>query len=378
MTVLRVSGLCKAFASPRGGTAAVRDVDLTVGEGEIYGLLGPSGCGKTTTLRCVAGLETPEAGVIALGGRTLFDAERGVDVHAYDRDIGMVFQSYAIWPHMDVHDNVAYPMRVARPRPPAQEIESRVAGVLRLVGMDALTRRSATSLSGGQQQRVALARALVRRPQLLLLDEPLSNLDARLRQEMRHELRDLVKRLSITTLYVTHDQVEAFGLADRVGIMVGGAIVQEGPPREIYGRPASAFIAAFLGNANLLVAQVVAAPRDGVVVVRLGSDEATVAVRSAEDVAPGEQVTLMVRPEDIRVATTGGPDLLPALVRDVLFEGNAAQCTLEWAGQSVRARVDREFAAPAGTRVGIAITADRCMLYRAVGMDGRDPLRPAS
>ena len=207
-------------------------ISFTIPEGLCYALLGPSGCGKTTTLRCVAGLETASSGRIEIAGTVVSDPGVGLFVPVHERPIGMVFQSYAIWPHLDVFENVAYPLRVRRRRVPRAEIEERVADVLALVGMAAMARRPATQLSGGQQQRVALARALVRQPALLLLDEPLSNLDARLRVNMRNELSELVARVGVTALYVTHDQAEAFALADRIAVMNAGHIVQEGTPRE--------------------------------------------------------------------------------------------------------------------------------------------------
>ena len=194
----------------------VDKVGFTVAEGECYALLGPSGCGKTTTLRCIAGLEPIDAGTIAIGGKVVSDPARGIFVPTHERAIGMVFQSYAIWPHFDVFVNVAYPLQVQRPRLGRQEIEARVMEVLALVGMADMARRPATRLSGGQQQRVALARAIVRRPALLLLDEPLSNLDARLREGMRKELSELIARIGITALLVTHDQAEAFAMAQRL------------------------------------------------------------------------------------------------------------------------------------------------------------------
>jgi iron(III) transport system ATP-binding protein len=362
-TLLRVTGLTKTFAAAAGDVVAIRALNLTVEQGEIYALVGPSGCGKTTVLRCVAGLESPEAGTIALGARMFFDAGTGAFVPAYQRGIGMVFQSYAIWPHMDVFGNAAYPLRVSDPRPSTAEITERVTAALRLVGMEAFAHRPAAKLSGGQQQRVALARALVRRPQLLLLDEPLSNLDAKLRQEMREELRDLVKRLTITTLYVTHDQREAFALADRVGVMSEGGIVQEGHPREIYDRPATAFIASFLGNANLI--QGVVAGRDGEsATIHIGTGDAAVVVPVSAAIRAGHQVVVMARPEDIELAAYRADNgWNQARVRRVLFEGSSAQCTLECGGEVLRARVDRTFEPAAGSTIAFKLNAERCMVY---------------
>ena len=209
--MLTVRGLTKTYATADGSFQALKGIDFDIPAGGFYTLLGESGCGKSTTLRCVAGLEEPDGGSIAIGGEVVTDTARGIQVPAFERDIGLVFQSYAIWPHMDVFANVAYPLKVQRPRLAAAEIKARVMDALRLVGMEDFAGRQATKLSGGQQQRVAFARALVRRPKLLLLDEPLSNLDAKLREQMRFELQELISRTGVTTLYVTHDQSEALG-----------------------------------------------------------------------------------------------------------------------------------------------------------------------
>src|SRR3954454_22598841 len=237
-----------------GALKAVDAVDLSVEHGEFVTLLGPSGCGKTTTLRMVAGLERNDTGTIVIGGRMVSDAAADLFVPPDQRKLGMVFQSYAIWPHMTVFDNVAYPLSVRHVA--KAEIRTRVGAALRLVEMEAYAERPAPALSGGQQQRVAIARALVFEPEVLLLDEPLSNLDARLRAQMGDEFRALQRRLKITTLYVTHDQDEAMALSDRVVVMEGGKILQVGSPEEIYQRPVSRAVAAFFGSPNLLEAKV--------------------------------------------------------------------------------------------------------------------------
>ena len=259
--MLTVRGLTKTYVTADGGFQALKGIDFDVPQGGFYTLLGESGCGKSTTLRCVAGLEEPDGGSISIGGEVVADPERGVQVPAFERDIGLVFQSYAIWPHMDVFANVAYPLRVRRPRVAAADIKARVMEALRLVGMEDYANRQATKLSGGQQQRVAFARALVRRPKLLLLDEPLSNLDAKLREQMRFELQELIARTGVTTLYVTHDQSEALAMSDTVAVMAGGRIVQSGAPRDVYGRPDNRTVANFLGSANFLRGKVVEAQR---------------------------------------------------------------------------------------------------------------------
>src|ERR1700742_5102424 len=242
-----------------GDFAAVSDVDLRVSEGEFVTLLGPSGCGKTTTLRMVAGLEQNTGGRISIDNEIVSDAASRVFVPSERRRLGMVFQSYAIWPHMTVFENVAYPLRVRRR--PADEIRDRVLKTLRLVEMESFAERPAPALSGGQQQRVAIARALVFEPKVLLLDEPLSNLDAKLRLQMGDEFRSIQKRLGMTTLYVTHDQSEAMALSDRVGGMDRGRLQEVGAPEEIYRYPANRTVAGFFGTPNLLAANVEACAR---------------------------------------------------------------------------------------------------------------------
>ena len=286
------------YATADGGFQALKGIDFEVPQGGFYTLLGESGCGKSTTLRCVAGLEDPDGGSISIGGSLVADVDRGTNVPTYERDIGLVFQSYAIWPHMDVFANVAYPLRVQRPRLAAADIKDRVMEALRLVGMESFAARSATKLSGGQQQRVAFARALVRRPKLLLLDEPLSNLDAKLREQMRFELQELISRTGVTTLYVTHDQSEALAMSDTVAVMAAGRIVQSGSPREVYGQPVNRTVADFLGSANILRGRVVEA-HDGLATVALDGGGRTVAVPSRAAVSPGSSVDVIFRPEDV-------------------------------------------------------------------------------
>ena len=241
---------CDELHKYYGTFHAARGVSFDIREGEFYTLLGPSGCGKSTTLRCVAGLEHINEGEIAIGGVIVDSSTRRVFVPPNRRDIGMVFQNYGIWPHMNVFDNVAFPITVWRSRVSKREVARRTEEALNAVQLAHVAGRRGTELSGGQQQRVALARALVARPRLLLLDEPLSNLDASLRETMRSELRRLQKNVGITTLFVTHDQTEALSMSDRVAVMREGVIVQEAAPREIYSRPADLYVAGFLGRIN--------------------------------------------------------------------------------------------------------------------------------
>ena len=266
--MLRVERLSKIFENVTDQiVGGIRDASFALETGTFFTLLGPSGCGKTTTLRCIAGLETPDDGIIAVDDRRLFDAKARVNVPVEERAIGMVFQSYAIWPHMTVAENVAFPLTVAK-RSKRAEIAEAVRRALAVVDLDGFQERSATRLSGGQQQRVALARAIVHEPGLLLLDEPLSNLDAQLRDDMRGELKRLQSKIGITTVYVTHDQSEALALSDEIALFNAGRVVQRGAPQEIYSHPGSRFVADFIGSANFFPGTVAGeADPDGMVAV---------------------------------------------------------------------------------------------------------------
>jgi iron(III) transport system ATP-binding protein len=353
--MLKVANLVKAFPGKDGPVTVIDGISFSVPEGLCTALLGPSGCGKTTTLRCVAGLETASAGRIEIAGTVVSDPEAGLFVPVHERPIGMVFQSYAIWPHLDVFENVAYPLRVQRPRVARTEIEARVTDVLALVGMSAMARRPATQLSGGQQQRVALARALVRRPALLLLDEPLSNLDARLRVNMRNELAELIARVGVTALYVTHDQAEAFALAHRVAVMNAGHIVQEGAPREIYARPRASFIAEFLGAANLLTGRV--AERSGNGVARVALDGCNVGLVFETPARVGATVDLVQRPEPLTVTTSQPADqanILAGRIGKISFLGSVVECVVEVPdGPTLRALAAPDFDLVEGMQVWV-------------------------
>ena len=295
MPGVRLEAVSKHF----GEVGAVEAVSFDVADGAFVTLLGRSGCGKTTTLRMIAGLERNDAGRIYIGERLVSSPEAGVFLPPERRDIGMVFQSYAIWPHMTVFENVAYPLQV-RKRPRA-EVAARVTATLRLLEMDALAARPATALSGGQQQRVAIARALVFEPALLLMDEPLSNLDAKLREQMRVELRALQRRLKITTVYVTHDQDEAMALADQVALMHDGRLLQIAPPEEIYARPANRTVAEFFGMPNLLAAKILEVDQT---LARVAGEGWAGWCSAPPDSKPGEQVTVLIRPEAIELLRT--------------------------------------------------------------------------
>jgi iron(III) transport system ATP-binding protein len=279
-----------------GSFVAVRDLDLRIEQGELLVLLGPSGCGKTSTLRSVAGLETPTSGCIRVGDTVVFDSDRGVAVPPHKRRIGMVFQSYAVWPHMTVAQNVGFPLKMQRKS--KREIRSRVDEVLDLVGLTGFAERGASKLSGGQMQRVALARSLAMRPSILLLDEPLSNLDAKLRERLRFELREVQQRIGITSIYVTHDQTEAFALADRVAVMSQGCIDQLDRPDKIYTEPVSRQVADFLGVENIFAGTVAGHRADGQAEVSL--DGCGIKVLAAGGGQPvGAQVDICFRSESV-------------------------------------------------------------------------------
>jgi len=306
---ITITHLNKIFTSPDGGTvAAVKDVSLEIGAGKLVTLLGPSGCGKTTLLRMIAGFEEPTSGDI------LFGARRMNDVPPNRRDTGMVFQSYAIFPHLDVFENVAFGLRLRRLA--ATEIQTRVSRVLEQTGLGGYARRSPNQLSGGQQQRVALARCIVMEPRVLLFDEPLSNLDAKLREQMRVEIRELQQRVGITSIYVTHDQVEAMSISDEIVIMNAGAVEQRGAPQVIYARPASRFVADFIGKANFVDASVLDAAT-----VDVAGNRVTLADMPATPA--GARVTLVIRPEAVRLSRESGT--LTGTVRRAMFLGNVAE-----------------------------------------------------
>jgi iron(III) transport system ATP-binding protein len=328
-----------------GAEKAVNDVSLAVAQGEFVTLLGPSGCGKTTTLRCIAGLERPDMGEIRIGGDVVASAERGVYLYPENRNIGMVFQSYAVWPHMTVFDNVAYGLRVRRA--PANVIKQRTTRALELVGLGPLAERFATKLSGGQRQRVALARAIVYEPRVVLFDEPLSNLDAKLREQMRIELVRLQREVGITSVYVTHDQSEALVMSDRVVVMNKGVIQQIGDPQNIYAHPANTFVANFIGVANLMEGKCLG--RNGDLYgmeIPLGNGHAPLRVQAAGEAGAieGQRLILSLRPEDIKLHLKA-PDadagnVLEGAVIDTVYLGNFLECRVQVGQHEVGIQID--------------------------------------
>ncbi|WP_332769552.1 ABC transporter ATP-binding protein [Phenylobacterium sp.] len=336
MSELVVEGLSKHF----GGVRAVDDVSFTVGDGEFVTLLGPSGCGKSTTLFAVAGLDTPTGGKISVGDQVFFDAARGLNVRPERRNCGLVFQSYALWPHMTVAQNLAFPLSIRKV--PKSERARRIDEALSLVEMESYAARYPHELSGGQQQRVALARTLVFEPSLLLLDEPLSNLDAKLRIRARDWLKQLQRRLAITTIYVTHDQIEALALSDRIAVMQGGKIVQLATPQEIYRRPTSSFVADFIGSSNFLKGRLIdRSPEFEAVVEVQGS---RFAAAWSPQLAPGDDVLLAVRPEHVRLSAKRpvgvNGNVLQGRILDRSYLGARYHYSIQTSGAAIAAETE--------------------------------------
>jgi iron(III) transport system ATP-binding protein len=334
-----------------GGVTAVNDLSLEIADREFVTLLGPSGCGKTTLLRLIAGFMAPDAGVIRVGATELSTPTGAVPPER--RGMGMVFQNYAVWPHKTVHQNVAFGLEVRKVG--RAETQARVARVLELVNLAGLERRYPSQLSGGQQQRVALARSLVVEPGILLLDEPLSNLDAKLRERMRWELKELQRRTGITFVYVTHDQSEAMALSDRIAVMHAGEIMQLGAPRAVYARPVNKIVADFMGLVNLISGRVVRAGADGGVVAVGGEHPIDVPVPPG--VAPGLTVQVAIRPENLRLmqaTAVDGTGTVPGRVVEVTFLGNIVDCHVALDdGTRVRIQVDPGQTPEVGQRIGV-------------------------
>ncbi len=359
---IRVEGLRKHYQSEEKTIKALDDVDLIIPANQIFTLLGPSGCGKTTLLRCIVGLETPDAGEIRIGDELVWSSAKGIFVPPEKRGLGMVFQTYAIWPHMTVFDNIAYPLQVRGER--KEVIREKVAGALRFVQLEGLERRSATRLSGGQQQRVALARALVAEPKVILFDEPLSNLDAKLREETRKELRHFLAELNITAVYVTHDRVEALALSDTIAVMRAGKIVEMGAPQKIYFDAEHRYVADFIGRANQIDAVVSGHDGDTTVVdTGLG----TVHCRGRK-LAAGSLATLCIRPEFVRVAHDAARAAVNALegrVESLEFVGEVYEAQVRVGKERLLARIDPEMGVREGDTVRISLDPARCLLLSA-------------
>ncbi|MGO4906964.1 ABC transporter ATP-binding protein [Pseudorhodobacter sp. W20_MBD10_FR17] len=338
---------------------ALRDVSFEVNQGEFFVLLGPSGSGKTTTLRAVAGIETADSGVIRIGATSVFDSAKGINMPAEERPVGMVFQSYALWPHMNVLENITFPLRKGVRRVAAPEIKRRVDAVAETLQLTPYLSRPIAQLSGGQQQRVALARALALEPQVLLMDEPLSNLDAKLRAQLRVEIKNLTQSLGITTLYVTHDQVEAMVMGDQIAVMNNGAIAEQGVPDQLYKRPASEFVAKFLGEMNFVRGNLRRSGSRFAVDTPMG----TIEVDTPPATITGDAVKLGFRLEDVHLGPQPGAVVFPATVTHRYYIGDAILCDFVVSGGTFSARLPNTAAVIPGETVDVSILSSSFTLF---------------
>jgi iron(III) transport system ATP-binding protein len=366
--MLRVEGLHTEYPNEHGEIVrAAQDVTFTVPEGKLFTLLGPSGCGKTTTLRSIAGLEKPRLGEIAVNDRVVYSSSKGVFVTPNRRGFGMVFQSYAIWPHMKVFQNAAFPLEVGDRKLGRQQIRDKVMQVLTAVQLDHLADREATKLSGGQQQRLALARALVMEPALLLLDEPLSNLDAKLREKMRFELKRLQRELKITTVYVTHDQSEALALSHEIAVMSEGRIQQVGSPRDVYERPLNAFVADFVGSTNFLDGAVLGADA-GEHRYRVRTEIGDLSVLATETLRDQDKVLVSVRPEDLALSESrpeGPANVWQGTVDQKVFLGEVVDFQVKLGERLLLSRQHPSLRTPIGNPIWVHMDPEKCVALKA-------------
>ncbi len=347
MTRIRLENVTKVF----GKTVAVDNVNLDIRDGEFFTIIGPSGCGKTTTLRIIAGFEVPEH------GHVYFDDKDVTFLKPYHRNTAMVFQNYALWPHMTVYENIAYGLRLRKV--PEEEIRRKIKYFLKLVGMEGLENRYPLQLSGGQQQRVALIRALVVEPSVLLLDEPLSNLDAKLRLEMREEIRGLQKRLNITTVYVTHDQIEALSMSDRIAVMNRGKVLQVGEPNELYFKPGNLFVASFLGRSNILEGKLAGEEPGNIYLVDVPTLGTTLRVYSAKKIEAG-RVYLVIRPESFEYGSKPAPsNSLRGRVENIMFLGDKYEVKLRIGEEDIVAYLPNKYSVEPGSTIELSVDPDR-------------------
>ncbi|MFO7578083.1 MAG: ABC transporter ATP-binding protein [Pelovirga sp.] len=356
---IRITGLSRFYYSEGKQIRALDQVDLTIPANRIFTLLGPSGCGKTTLLRCIVGLETPDEGEIYIGDELVWSRPKNIFVPPEKRGLGMVFQTYAIWPHMNVFDNVAYPLQTAGAS--RSFIREKVTAVLKFVQLEGFEKRPATKLSGGQQQRVALARALVAEPKVILFDEPLSNLDAKLREETRKELRAFLGELQITAIYVTHDRIEALALSDLIAVMRAGRIVEIGDPKKIYFNSDHRFVADFIGRANLIKGKV--AQQQGSH-AHFASDIGTILALNPHDIAVGEDAMLCVRPEFIRLAAQHDQldNVFTGRMETLIFIGEAYEGEIRIGDSLLTTTIDPTRDIHEGDDISIAFDPDHCFL----------------
>jgi iron(III) transport system ATP-binding protein len=375
--MLEIDSLQKTYPGTRGRptTRALNEVSFTVEEGAFFTLLGPSGCGKTTTLHCIAGLEIPDRGLIRMGDTIAFSSADRILLPANKRRLGMVFQSYAIWPHMTVFENVAFPLLHGARRRRLADVRKEVARTLDMVELGHLSDRPAPMLSGGQQQRVALARALVHQPRILLLDEPLSNLDAKLRDTMRTEIRKLVKSVGITTVFVTHDQVEAVGMSDQIVLMRDGQIVQQGDPRDIYLHPNSVFTADFMGRSNLVEGTILESGQN----VRLDTRLGIFAGTGKADLPLGSQAVAVIRPQSVEVVAKeeacGKPNCFKAHIASLNFLGDVIETEVMCGEQKLVLMLSPYAKHAQGDEVVLRIAPGNCVIVPPDNASLGDPAR---
>ena len=379
--MLQIENLGKSYREGRSKSGqevpAIRDVSLEVEEAQLFTFLGPSGCGKTTSLRCIAGLERPDTGRIVLDGQVLFSAGERIHIAPNRRGLGMVFQSYAVWPHMTVYENVAFPLTEMprRRRPSKRQIRDRVEQVLTTVHLERLASRPATDLSGGQQQRMALARALVMRPPVLLLDEPLSNLDAKLRDQMRFELLRLQRELAVTTLYVTHDQSEALAMSNVIAVMNAGVVEQIGRPQEIYDHPKTRFVADFVGTTNFIPGIVEREVAQGTYLV--STSEGRLEAAGPPSLGVRSRVLACVRPEHIGIQNgpvgERAPNIWGGRVQTRVFLGESTEHLVQVGKIELRVRTSAANSVPPDSReVTLRFAPERCVLFTDNGDATRD------
>ena len=370
--MVNIRSLEKYFGEDRDRVHVLKGVSLEVPEGSLYTFLGPSGCGKTTTLRCVAGLERPDGGEISISDKTVFSSEKRAYVPPNHRPIGMVFQSYAIWPHMTVFENVAYPLTIQRQ--PKATIKQKVLDVLKVVGLQGLGDRPAPKLSGGQQQRVAFARALVNEPKVMLLDEPLSNLDAKLREQMRFEIKALQRRVNITTIYVTHDQAEALAISDQIAVMHAGKLIEVGTPHQLYSRPKRRFTATFLGLTNLIEGRVLELGGNSDP-GRMETKNGSLSFVPATRMEKGQAVVISIRPEHIEVhkqKPQEADNVVEGTIKDAVFMGDAFHCHVAVQDQLLRVHTHPFQPMTPGEKVYLHLDPQSCNGLPAGDTEGID------
>ena len=360
--MLEIRSVTKTFSFRETVVRALDGVDLDVRRGEFFVLLGPSGCGKTTMLRAIAGLERPDGGSIRIDDATVFSALDRAFVAPERRPIAMVFQSYAVWPHMDVYENVAFPLREGVRRLDRQTVNHRVDEVLDMLGLGDMADRPVTTLSGGQQQRVALARALALQPKVLLMDEPLSNLDFKLQVRLRTQLKELMHRLDLTTVYVTHNQAEAMETGDRIAVMDQGRLIQVGSPREIYQRPEEEFVARFIGEMSLVPATLVEVT-DGLATLDSAVGRLRTMAPRPGRLVPGDACFIGVRPEDMRLVEDGddaGENTVRGTVASRQFVGEAMVYTVRMGSVTVRAKLHHSVDLSEGAEIALHLPVEHC------------------